>query len=118
MRLQSDDIRDGDGDIPRYVGAAAERVVEARDQQERLLRIFERSPVPMVIVDATRRYVEVNRPARLAFRLTLTELRQLHIEELTPVYMLETLEDAWARLMETGCVAGDYEVAGLDGRNF
>src|ERR671937_749555 len=100
---------------PRGVGAAAERVVAARGQREALKRLFDRSPVPMVIVDDERRYVDVNRPARLAFRLPLAELRRLRIDDLTPPRLWATMEDAWARLVETGCVAGDYEVAGPDG---
>src|SRR4051794_32143786 len=111
-------VEEMDATVPRYVGAAAERVLHARGQPERLMRIFERSPVPMVIVNGDRRYVEVNRPARLAFRLTLSELRALRIDDLTPPYLLDTTEDAWSRLVETGCVAGGYEVAGLDGGSF
>ena len=69
---------------PRGVGAAAEAVVAARGQRERLARVFDRSPVPMVMVDRERRHVEVNGPARLALRLSLPELRSLRIEDLTP----------------------------------
>ena len=73
-----------DGGVPRYVGATAERVLEARGKPDRLMRIFERSPLPMVIVDNRRRYVEVDRPARLAFRLRLSELRALRIRRPDP----------------------------------
>jgi DNA-binding NarL/FixJ family response regulator len=82
------------------------------------MRVFERSTVPMLMVDSGRRYVEANTPARLAFRLTLAELRQLEIADLTPPYLLSVLDDAWARLMESGCVAGPYEVASPDGGRF
>jgi DNA-binding CsgD family transcriptional regulator len=101
--------------VPQYVGAAAEHVLEARGNEERLLRTFERSRVPMLIVDGERYYVEVNAPARLAFRATLAELRARRIQDLTPEHFWPTLDEAWGRLMETGCVAGDYEVASLDG---
>jgi DNA-binding CsgD family transcriptional regulator len=101
--------------VPRAVGAAAEAVLGARGQVRRLKRIFEQSHVPMVMVDGRRRYVEVNRPARLAFRISLDEMRMYGIEDLTPPHMLRVMEHAWARLVETGCVAGRYQVAGPDG---
>ncbi len=101
--------------MPRSVGAAAEAVVGSRGDAQMLKRVFDQSPVPMVMVDAQRRYVEVNLPARLAFRLSLEEMRGYAIEDLTPEYELPIMEAAWARLLETGCVAGPYEVVGPDG---
>jgi DNA-binding CsgD family transcriptional regulator len=97
------------------ISTAAEKVLAARGQLEAVKRLFARSPVPMVIVDGERRYIEVNGPARLAFRLTRDEMRTYRIEDLTPPRLLPTLEDAWARLVQTGCVSGQYEVAGVDG---
>ena len=96
------------------VGASAERAIAARNQPERLKRIFDGSLVPMIMVDDDRRYVEVNTPARLALRLSLAKLRRLRLDDLTPDYDLATLEDAWARLVETGCVAGPYVLASPD----
>jgi DNA-binding CsgD family transcriptional regulator len=104
--------------LPRFVGAAAERLLAARSEPERLMRLFQRSPVPMFLVDNERRYVEANRPARLVFRLRQDELRNLRIGDLTPPSLLPMLEDAWTRLLGAGCVAGEYEVAGLDGGSF
>lgn len=65
----------------------------------------------MLMVDRDRRYVEANSPARLAFRLSLAEFRQLRIDDLTPAYFLPVLEDYWRRLTESGCVAGPYDIA-------
>lgn len=100
---------------PRWVGANVERVLTARGNPERLKRLFDSSLVPMLIVDGERRYVDVNTPARLAFRVPIAELRLLRIEDLTPRHLLSTLEAAWTRLMATGCVAGPYSVASPDG---
>jgi DNA-binding CsgD family transcriptional regulator len=69
----------------------------------------------MIMVDGDRRYVEVNTPARLAFRLSLAELRRLRIDDLTPTHFLPTLEAAWARMVETGCMTGPYEMTSPDG---
>ena len=102
----------------RSAGMAAEAVLAARGDADRLKRVLDGSAVPIIIVDGTRRYVEVNRPARLAFRLTLEEMRRYRIDDLTPQRELETMEAAWARLIGTGCVAGPYEVAEPNGGRF
>src|SRR5919107_1893782 len=100
---------------PRTVGAAAQAVVAARGRPERLARVFDRSPVPMVMVDDERRYVEVNRPARFMFRLSLAEMRRRRIEDLTPPGLVCMLEPTWARLMQARCMAGPWAVEGPDG---
>lgn len=104
--------------LPRFVGAAVEQLLMARREPERLMRLFQSGPVPMLLVDGSRRYAEANRPARLVFRLRQDELRDLRISDLTPPEMLPALEDAWARLVGSGFVAGEYQVAGLDGGSF
>jgi DNA-binding CsgD family transcriptional regulator len=101
-------------DTPRIVGAAAEAVLAARGQTARLMQVIDRSPVPMVVVDEGRRFVEANRPARLALRLSLAEIRRYAIEDLTPAHRRPQMEAAWSRLLETGCMAGPYEIAGPD----
>lgn len=100
--------------IPRAVAAAVDAAIAARGDAGRLQWFFQRSHVPMVMVDDQRRYVDVNRPARLAFRLTLDEMRTLAIDDLTPLHRLPTLRRLWAQLLEAGSVAGQYQVAGVD----
>jgi DNA-binding CsgD family transcriptional regulator len=90
----------------------------ARGQAQQLKRLFARSPLPMVMVDDERRYVEANPPARLAFRLSLDEMRGYTIDDLTPPEELRGLEAAWARLLDAGSVAGPYEHATPDGSRF
>ena len=65
----------------------------------------------MILFDGERRYMDVNRPARLVFRLPLADLRRLRIDDLTPPAFLPRLREAWARLLETGAVGGVYAVA-------
>ncbi len=100
----------GSNPVPRWVGAHAELVIAARGDPARLKRVFDRSPVPMLLVDGERRYLDANPPAQLAFRQSVEELRRLRIEDLTPEYFLPTLEATWARLIETGCTAGPYDI--------
>jgi DNA-binding CsgD family transcriptional regulator len=104
--------------LPPSVGAAAELVLGARGDEEKLMRVFDWSPAPMVMVDNHRRYVEANRPARLLLRLTVSELRGYRIDDLTPAHVLPTMSEAWARLLNAGCVAGTDDVAAPDGSSF
>jgi DNA-binding CsgD family transcriptional regulator len=104
-----------DTNVPQTVGAAAEAALEARGDVRKLHSVLERSAVPMVVVDGERRYVEANRPARLTFRLSLQEMREHVIDDLTPADDLDALERAWIQLLDLGCIAGPYRVEGLDG---
>ena len=101
--------------LPRSVGSAAEAILSARGRAEELQRVLDRRSVPMVLLDGSRRHVEANRPARLAFRLSLAELRRYAVDDLTPPHLHDTLRESWRRLLETGCVGGWYEVASPDG---
>lgn len=103
--------RAGPKSMPRWIRAHAERVIATGGSPTRTRRVFERSSIPMLMVDDARRYVDANPPARLAFRLSLAELRRLRIDDLTPRYRWPEMEAAWGRLTETGCVAGLYDVA-------
>jgi DNA-binding CsgD family transcriptional regulator len=101
--------------LPRGVGAIAEAVREAGGDTRKLTLIFERSPVPTVMVDAQRRHVEANRPARLWWRRSLEEMRTRAMDDFTPPDQLGVMERMWARLLETGFVAGRYQGAKPDG---
>jgi DNA-binding CsgD family transcriptional regulator len=90
-------------------------VLDARAEAPKLKRIFEHSHVPMVMVDGRRRYVEVNRPARLWFRLSLDQLRTFAIGDLAPGSVDRNMEQNWARLLDVGYVAGRYPVEASDG---
>jgi PAS domain S-box-containing protein len=94
--------------VQRRVSAGSEAVIGARGDTRRLKAVFEHSPVPMVTVDARRRYVDVNCPARLWFRLSQDEMRKYAIDDLAPADQLGVIEREWARLLERGDVAGQY----------
>jgi DNA-binding CsgD family transcriptional regulator len=101
--------------VPRTVGAAGEVLLSASGHREELMRVFELSPVPMVMVDDGRRYVNVNPAARLVFRLSEAEMQTHAIDDLTPPDTLPLLEAVWDRLLDAGFVAGFYPVAWPDG---
>jgi DNA-binding CsgD family transcriptional regulator len=92
--------------VPRAVGAAAEAALAARGDEAWLRRVFSQQRVPMLLVDDERRYVDVNLALRLAFRLSLDQIRSLRIEDLTAPERLPIMERVWSRLTDSGCVAG------------
>jgi DNA-binding CsgD family transcriptional regulator len=69
----------------------------------------------MVMFDAQRRYVDVNRAARLWFRRSLDEMRMHGIEDFAPADQLGVIERMWPQLLERGCVAGQFLEAKPDG---
>jgi PAS domain S-box-containing protein len=99
----------------RNVAAAVEAVHDATGQVSKLRRIFEHSRVPMVMADERRRFVEVNHPARLWFRLSREEMRTFAIGDLAPAHPHREMEQAWARLLDAGCAGGRYPVYASDG---
>ena len=95
--------------------AAAAALKSARDRAADFARAFDRSIVPMVMVDNERRYVAANGGARLLFRLSLDQLRRHRIDDLTPPEMLWQLQSAWARLHADGEVSGVHDARFEDG---
>ncbi|HEX6141384.1 MAG TPA: LuxR C-terminal-related transcriptional regulator [Geminicoccaceae bacterium] len=104
----------GPGELPASVPLALTQVAAkaraALDDPAQVERLLDSSLFPMFTADGDRRYLEVNRPARLLFRHTLAEMRELRIDDLTPPGEMEVLETAWHRLITTGSVYGHYEV--------
>lgn len=80
----------------------------------RLRRAFDRSQIPMLIVDNERRFREANAPARLIFRMSLRELRENRIDDLTAPEDRQMLKAAWSELREHGSVSGRYFVTFKD----
>jgi len=117
-RGQMTDVNTGTDAIPSSLRPVALAVRLAQGEERRVRAIFEHAPVPMVIVDGERRYVDANGPARLTFRLNRDELRGYAVDDLTPPHLTEALDSIWSRLLSAGMVAGTYEIAGPDGSNF
>jgi len=104
--------------VPGWLDGHHSRLAEVRGHEGRLHRLFSRSRVPMLLVDDERRYLDVNVPARLAFRRSLAELRQLTIDDLTPAYLHPVMTAQWEKLMTSGTASGPYEVASPDDSRF
>ena len=69
----------------------------------------------MVIVDDAGRVLSANRSARLTLRRTLAELRGQAMEDLVaPDTRVDALA-AKARLLQSGCIGGLFDVVGPDG---
>jgi DNA-binding CsgD family transcriptional regulator len=104
--------------LPSGVSATAEAVLAVRGQASQLRRVMDQSRVPMAVVDNQRRYLRVNWPALLTFRLSLAEMRKLRLDDLTPPDSVEQLMAGWKRLIESGSGIGPYRVATPDGGRF
>jgi DNA-binding NarL/FixJ family response regulator len=100
---------------PPSLAPIAQLAREARGNPAELERLLEDSSIPMLVVDAERRYTDANPPARFLFRKTLAELLELRIEDLTPPEALPTLETAWDELITKGSTTGPYPILFEDG---
>jgi DNA-binding CsgD family transcriptional regulator len=97
--------------LPSRIGAGAEALLAARGDAGKLQRTIDQSPVPMVMVDGRRRYVEVNRAGLLWFRLSLEEMRAHAIDDLAPADQMERIDRQWTCLLRAGCLAGSHRGA-------
>lgn len=86
-----------------------------RGRARQFARVFNKSLVPMVMVDNEKRYTDANAAARLVFRMSIAEFRTHRIEDFTPPHMAASLSERWGRLMDDGNVAGPYDVGFPDG---
>jgi DNA-binding CsgD family transcriptional regulator len=79
------------------------------------MAVFNQSRIPMTLLDGERRYVEVNRARQLMAWRTRDEMRRFTIDDLTPPEELPTMRAVWARMLQTGSVAGSRTLAGDGG---
>lgn len=101
--------------VPAALRQATEVVGATRGRFAQLQRTFDRSLIPMMIIDNDRSYVNFNAPARLLFRMSLKELRGLRVDDLTAEKHLPALHEAWDELIERGTVSDRYTVTFKDG---
>jgi DNA-binding CsgD family transcriptional regulator len=92
--------------VPSSLDAALESALAAQGQAEKLMALFERSPIPMTMHDDGRRHVDANRPAQLMARSSLAELRSLEIDDFMPPDQLPIMDSIWARMLDNGVVTG------------
>jgi DNA-binding CsgD family transcriptional regulator len=76
---------------------------------------FDQSAIPMVMLAGERRFADVNRPARLLFRRSLEEMRELRVDDLTHEEKWPEMERRWSELLGQGCIAAPYVVGFPDG---
>jgi DNA-binding CsgD family transcriptional regulator len=100
--------------VPRALERIAAQVRDSIERPARVDRILAESLFPMATVDSERRFLDVNRPARLIIRQTLEELRRMKIDDLTPRDGFDLLDTAWNELIMRGTTYGAYELAFAD----
>jgi len=101
-------------EVPASLRFATESLRSTQGHVLQLRRAFDRSQIPMLIVDNERRFNEANAAARLIFRMSLRELRENRIDDLTADEDRPVLEGAWSELREHGSVSGRYLVTFKD----
>jgi PAS domain S-box-containing protein len=101
--------------LPSSLRAAAHAIGATRGRALQLRSIFDKSLIPMVMVDNERRYQEVNAAARLLARISLEEVRRRRIDDFTAPEDVPALRDVWKELTTQGTVSGRYHVTFPDG---
>jgi PAS domain S-box-containing protein len=104
--------------VPTTLVKAADVVNAARGRLRPLRRAFDQSFIPMVMVDNDRVHTEVNPAARLVFRMSLSDMRQHRIDDLTSRSDWPALESAWEELRVRGTVSDRHRVTLKDGCKF
>jgi DNA-binding CsgD family transcriptional regulator len=103
-------MAEGDVDLPAGLAAVRRPLDAARGRERQLRRIFDRSLVPMVMIDHELRIVRSNRAHRLFVRRTLADLRMRRIGELAPPGQGQMVEERWQETLRTGRAAGPHEL--------
>jgi DNA-binding CsgD family transcriptional regulator len=92
---------------------ATDVVQGARNQPRQLDRLFNRSPVPLVMMDNRRRFRHANAAACMALRLGLGDLLARRAPDVVLPFAMPTFEGAWTEMCDAGHVA--VEALGLEG---
>jgi DNA-binding CsgD family transcriptional regulator len=101
-------------ELPSSLRAAAQAIGATRGRALQLRGVFDKSQIPMVMVDNDRRYQDVNTAARLLARISLEEVRRRRIDDFTAPDDVPAMQDAWQELIEQGTVSGRYHVTFTD----
>jgi DNA-binding CsgD family transcriptional regulator len=96
--------------VPRGVAAWAEAMGARRGDARKVMHVFRRSLMPMVLTDGARVLVDVNRAARLLARATLAAQVGRRLDDFTPGADLPALRAIWDRLQRFGSIAGEYKL--------
>ncbi|HEY2436857.1 MAG TPA: hypothetical protein VGH93_06720, partial [Solirubrobacteraceae bacterium] len=70
-------------EVPSALRKSAQAIRATRGRALQLRRVFDRSLIPMAMVDSERRYVEMNAAGRLLSRMSLQEVRQYRFGDFT-----------------------------------
>jgi DNA-binding CsgD family transcriptional regulator len=73
-----------------------------------LTSLLARSALPMLVADDHRRYLEANGPACRLLGLSLSQIRALRIDDLTPPALRAQLPETWRTFLRDGTMAGTY----------
>jgi len=93
------------GELLQALERATDVVQGARNQPRQLDRVFARSPVPLVLMDASRRFRHANTAACMTLRLGVGDLRARRAQDIVLPFAMTTFETAWAQMCDGGQVS-------------
>jgi DNA-binding CsgD family transcriptional regulator len=85
---------------------------------DRLKRLFHRSPVPLLLLDDRRRYIDANPASVLALRTGVSDLRRLRADDLVVPRERTRLDTLWGELVDSGRTGGRLDVLPPAGHGF
>ena len=88
---------------------------ELRRREDTVSALFEKTGVPMLIVDDERRYVDANQAACELLGVTREELLSRRIDDFTTPEDLVAIDELWQTFLTAGSLAGEYKVLRADG---
>lgn len=102
-------------EVPSALRQTAQAIRSTRGRALQLRRVFDRSLIPMAMVDSDLRYQEVNAAARLLSRMSLQEIREHRFGDFTPPEHLPALMRSWDEMLRRGTVSGRTFLTFKDG---
>jgi DNA-binding NarL/FixJ family response regulator len=101
------------GELLQALERATDVVQRARNQPQQLDRVLARSPVPLVLMDESRRFRHANTAACMTLRLGLGDLLSRRAHDIVLPFAMTTFETAWAQMRDAGLV--EVEDLALEG---
>jgi DNA-binding NarL/FixJ family response regulator len=93
------------GELLHALERATDAVHGVRNQPRQLDRVFARSPVPLVLMDESRRFRHANTAACMTLRLSRGELLSRRVPDIVVPFAMTTFEAAWCHMCDAGQVA-------------
>ena len=95
------------GELLQALEHETDVVQRARNQPQKLHRLFARSAVPLVLMDERRRFRHANTAACMTLRMGVGDLLARRVPDIVLPFAMDTFETAWSEMCDAGHVAVD-----------